>query len=462
MMTEVWFRNPEFYVKELVEVGVANIVWDRGYVHKKRIDPDKHAQLYFGFAIPYRVLMVGEQGTAELRQDHGMDNPFAVYPTWVYGDDLTILEDMLENPAGQNMVACNDKKTPVDERPVWGQEHRVVVTDLPNINTGPGRKMMRILKELQEDYPDAILHVHGLYSYRTCFGLGFRSADVEPRSTAAKGKVILTSGKEVRYEQVVKSADAATVLGFKPVDLNVPRNRCMFNIKSAMWAGQYYNDIFNYKSQRSQSKSVDTTSPDAEFKPDTNNRTFTKNLLAPQEGDKFHCTTCSLQNECKYFRDGAVCTLPDAEPKELATFFRTRDSSMIIDGLGILMQANSRRLERSIKEEELFNEVNPEVTKMINQVFDQGIKLAKLVDPSLRGGAKVQVSVGPGGSAQINGGTPRDMVATVIRQLESQGIAREDITPDMVKGLLEGMANPDKTSRAVEGTVIAHNDEKSA
>lgn len=458
--TEVWFRNPDNYVRELVECGVGRIAWDRGFLYKKKIDAVKHAQLYYGNALDYRILLIGDQGTAELRRGDTLEKPTAVYPTWTYGEDLSILESLLENPVGRDMIACNDKSIPADERPVWGQEHRVVISDLPSVSTGPGRKMMSVLKTLQEDYPDAILHIHGLYGYRTAFGMGFGAADIEPRTVAQKGKVTLPSGQEEKFEAVVAHPQWATVIGFKPVELKVPRVRCMFNIKSALWAGKNYNSIYNYQTRSTALAAVDTTSSDKDFKPPTNNRSMTKNGLVAKEGDKFVCNTCSLQNECKHFRDGSVCTLPDAEPKELAAFFKTRDSALIIDGLGILMQANARRLERSIRIEETFGEVSPEVTKHLGQVMDQGIKLAKLVDPNLRGGAKVQVNVGPGGQASVSTANPRQLIATAIRELEGRGIKREDITQEMIQGLLAGMANPEQAQRSIEGTVVAHREEQ--
>jgi hypothetical protein len=460
-MTEVWFRNPDNYIRELVEVGVGEIAWDRGLLVKKHIDPVKHAMLYFGDSIPYRVLMIGDQGTAELRRGDTLEKPTAVYPTWCYGEDLTILEEMLDNPVGKDLVACNDKSLPADERPVWGQEHRVVVSDLPSVTTGPGRQMLRVLKELQEDHPEAILHIHGLYGFRTAFGMGFGAADFEPRTAAQKGKVHLPSGKEEKYEQVQAHPHWVTVMGFKPVDLKVPRVRCMFNIKSAMWAGEHYDEIFNFKTKAAGTV-IDTLSSDADHKTPVNNRSMTKNGVVVRNGDKFHCNTCSLQNDCKHFRDGSVCTLPDAEPKELAAFFKTRDSDQIIDGLGILMQANARRLERTISQEEMFGEISSEVTKMLGQVFDQGIKLAKLVDPNLRGGTKVQVNVGPGGHASLSSSNPRQLIAQAVRELENQGIPREEITQDMITGLLQGMANPEKTAQAIQGTVIAHKDERAS
>lgn len=456
MSTEVWFRNPHNYIKELVEVGVGMIAWDRGLLVKKRIDPVKHAGLYFGNAIQFRALLVGAQGTAEYRNGDPLDKPTAVYPTWCYGEELNILEEILDHPPGEDLVACNDDTVPPDERPVWGQEHRVVISDIPNLSTGPGRKFISVLRTLQEDYPKAILHVHGLYGFRGAFGSGFGAADIEPRTSAQKGKLYFPSGREEPFERGIAHPQWITLMGFKPVDMKIPRNRCMYNIKSAIWAGENYDKIFNFQTRPVGADLIDTTSPDSEFEPLTNNRVMMRNGVPTLPGDKFECNSCSLAMTCKHYRDGAVCSLPGEEsPNDLAKIFKTRDSSQIIDGLGLLVAANTKRLERGIKEEAAFGDVSPEVTKLLNGVFQQGIALAKLVDPSLRGGARVQVNVGAGGQASVAMANPKQLIASAVRELEAQGIARADITPDMIKGMLEGMANPAAAQRSIESTVIS-------
>lgn len=459
MPTEVWFRNPDNYIRELVECGVTWVAWDRGYLVKKKIDPTMHARLYFGSSAEYRALTIGVQGTAEYKMGDEFGHPSAVYPTWSYGEEISLLEDFIERPVGKDMISCNDMSIPDDERPVWGQEHRVIITDLPPINTGPVRRFLTVLKTLQEDYPDCIVHIHGIYGYRAAFGMGFGAADIEPRTNAQKGKVYLPSGKEERYERVQAHPEWVTSLGFKPVDLQVPRNRCMYNIKSALWAGKYYDEIFNFKTKREPRAVVDIDSTDQDFTPPINNRIMTRNGVKAVEGDKFACNTCTLQNTCKYFREGAVCTVPGAEPADLAKMFKTRDSALILDGLGTLVAANTRRLERGMREEEAFGDVSPEVTRILGQVFDQGVKLAKLVDPALRGGARVQVNVGPGGAASIQSADPRQLIATAVRELEARGVPREEITNEMIAGLLSAMADPDNAQRAIEGTVIASRDE---
>lgn len=453
MSTEVWFRNPHNYIRELVETGECHIVWDRGLLVKKRLDAVKHASLYFGQTFDYRVLLVGEQGTAELRRGDTLMSPSAVYPTWVYGEDAALLEEILQRPPGEDARACLDTTVPPDERPVWQQEHRVVIVEFPPANTGPGRRFMRYLKELQEEYPQSIIHAHGLYAWRPAFGMGLGAADIEPRAAAAKGKVHLPSGKEVPYEHAQHHAKWVTSLGFKPIDLTIPRVRCMYNIKSALWAGKHYDELYNFRINRDGSP-PDALTSDAAFKPKplANPNYVPAEFRKAAEGDRYLCDVCSLQNNCKYFRSGAVCSVPGAEPTELARFFNSRNADLIIDGLGTLVAANTHRLERGLKYEEIDGDLSPEVSKMMGQVFDQGVKLAKLIDPSLAGGAKVQVNVN--GAASVSTTNPRQLIASAVRELESRGINREDITPEMIQGLLTGMNDESAKARAIEGTVV--------
>lgn len=457
-MTEVWFRNPSTYIKELVECGESRIAWDRGFLVKKRIDPISFASLYYGQAYPWRVLLVGQQGTAEFRNGSTVNKPFAVYPTFVYGMPAALLEDMLARPVGEDVEACTEVSTPKEDRPVQGQEHRVVVTGLPVGNVGVGRQFLRYLKELQEDYPKAILHVHGLYSYKLAFGMGFAAADTEARTLAAKGKVTLPSGNETKYEHLRGHQQWIEVLGFKPVDLEIPRNRCMFNIKSALWAGEHYDELYNFK-VRGEGNATDFTTPQDQYTPPTADRPHAGRLKAGP-ADKFLCDSCSLQNNCKYFRNGAVCSVPGAEPVRLAKMFNTRNADDIIDGLGTLLATNSNRLERGLRVEQIDGELDPEVSKTMGQVFEQGVKLAKLLEPQrFSPGTRLQVNVGAGGAAAISASNPRQLVAAAYRELEQQGFSREKITEKMIQGVLEGMVSPESRQKAIKGTVISSHDE---
>jgi hypothetical protein len=456
-MSEAWFRNPHNYIRELVEVGVSTIVWDRGALIKRRIDPVVHATLHYG-AQPFRLLLVGQQGAAELTPGRSLARPKAVYPVWTYGEETAILEEIVTQPVGADPSVCAPGLAAPDETPVLGQEHRVIVSEFPASGTGPGRQFLRYLKELQEDHPECIIHLHGVYSWRVAFGLGFRAADIDPRYDAQKGKVVLPAGGSMTYEQASRNPKWITALGYKPVDLKEPRNRCMFNIKSANWAAEHYVNLHALPTATTKRRTVvDTETPDALVKTPTGKIPLP---VAALPTDKHLCNTCSVSTSCSFYRAGAVCSVPGAEPKELAEYFQTRDSETIIDGLATLLGAQARRLEQGVTEETIDGDLKPEVTKILNTLFDRGVALAKLVNPALRD-PKLAINMGPNSQALILNGSTSQMTAALVRSLEQQGIPRDQITPDMISNALSALAaQKGNIPRAIEGTVIEHRDEK--
>lgn len=460
--TEVWFRNPHSYIRELVETRTPNIIWDRGSLYLKKIDPIKHADAYYPTDIDWNILVTGdkEQGCVRVRRGGSLERPDAVYPVWDYGDPFEVLEELCQRPPGEDREICEDTSTPLSARPVWGQESRVIIQRFPPLTGGVGRKFMSQLAELQKDYPDAIIHIHGAFSYRISFGLGFRSADIEPRTQASKGSITIPPGRDMVWEKAVAAQQWIHLLGFRLPDLAEPRNRCMYNIESAKWAAKNWNSQIKF-STRFKTSGILNPGPGAPTVmgvPESALKTYSRSY-AVREGDKFQCDVCSLQTTCKYFRSGAVCSLPDAEPVELATFFKTRDSDRIIDGLGTLIAINTRRLERGLNDEEMLGELDPEVSKIIKQISDQGVKLAKLVNPAL-GTPRVGVYVGPGGTASVAATNPKQLVAAIISELEARGIQRQDITPKMIEQLLSEKVEPQpvraQVAAQVDHQVIEH------
>jgi hypothetical protein len=458
--TEVWFRNPDNYVRELVDAGCRNVVWDKGYLKKKKIDPVRHANNYFA-GFPFRVLDLGnpEQGCAEYLPGDVYGKPSAVYPVVSFVEDkdaISVLEELMQTPHGDSIELCHNPNTPEEERPVFGQEHRVVVTDLPDMSSGRGRAFARSLRDLQADYPECTLHIHGLYSWHTLFGFGFRSVDFEPRSSAQKGKIIMPMGREMKYEAAPILVNWVSLLGFKPAELADPKRRCVYNIKSALWAADHYseNERIRFKRNAALGPATDTESSDAEFKPSTTIAVRTGPKVAPLPTDKVTCDNCSLANGCKVYRAGAVCSLTQ-EGKSLAEMLRSRDSGQIIDGLGAILHKQATRLEQALDDEDEFQELSPDVTAMLNATFKNGVTLAKLVDPNLRAGPKVAVNVGPGvGGVSVGiGVSPQQVMGNVVAHLENMGIERSQITPKMVQDVLRQMNGEQPDPKIIEGQV---------
>lgn len=450
MTTEVWLRNPADFIREAVEVNHLMFAWDRGYLVKRTLDGQKYLNLQVPEPLQYRMLLIGDE-TIEVNRQSSVDKPAAVYPTWRYGEDQALLEEIIFQPVGEDASLCEDDEIPREIRPVLGQEHRVVITDLPKASSGIGRRFLRYLIDLQEEVPQCILHLHGLYSYRVNFGLGFRAADIDPRTTAQKGKVYLPMGREVRYEATANNMQWVNLLGFKYADLEIPRQRCMYNIKSALWAAEHWGENVKFKTHAPE-HTPDIHSSTA-IQPTTNK--FRSFHAKKQPGDMFTCDTCSLADECKYYRQGAVCSVPRSDGKKLSDMFRSRDSDQIIDALGSVIAKQADRVETGLEYEDLDGDLSPEVTKMMNSLFANGVKLAKLINPELnKGGQSVMVSVG--GNHATGVFNPQQLTARVVAALEEQGVARKDITPELVQSVLDPNSN---TEEVIEATVVSEETE---
>lgn len=169
-----------------------------------------------------------------------------------------------------------------------------------------------------------------------------------------------------------------------------------------------------------------------------------------------------------------MCTVPNSDGKQLADMFGSRDPERIIDALGEL---NARMAERAIDamEGELPTEdraLDPTVSTALSQVFANGVKLAKLIDPKLSGGSGgsgTTVNIGITGSARqqvtatrTDESQTRELAATVIAELEAEGHQRSQITEDMVREKLKeyvAAERPRLPRGVVEGQVIEGDDD---
>lgn len=443
-MPEAWFRNPTFYVRELAEVGprASWIVWDRGVVHRNRLDPKRYITDRFGPTVEPRILMVGPQGTAELRRDSDLDAPTAVYPTWEYGrQGWEELEEMCARWAGEEGCFWAPPRGTPDELPVPGQEHRVVVIRSPKASTGIGRQFLLDLARLQAEYPECIIHLHGANAWRVAFGTGLASADVEARTLAAKHKVMLPNGREMELHEAPEWTMWINLLGFRADDLGVPRNRCLYNIHSALWAADNFERDLYFKHRRIYGGLSDWPTLEPH---ETRRKVFV--LGDTVDGDKVLCDVCSVAPTCKLYRDGGVCGIPDTDVSTLATAFKSRDATRIIDGLGSLMAVNVSRLETGLRQEDDSEEgLSPVVSKIIDSLFDQGQKLAKLLNPML--GVKVNANL-QGSIDGVSTGSVSALTAGIIAELEAMGTPREEITTELVMAVLARTAEKQEAIEA--------------
>lgn len=378
----------------------------------------------------YRCLVVGDEDTVEFRRDYGHRNPWAVYPTWNYQTDkLAMLEEL-----------CTSS--------IDAPEHRISIVNLPLVTTGLGRAFYRTLGEIQRDYPEAILHLHGLDSYRLAFGFGFASVDIDPMKRSVKS-LVLPNGRVVGLMNLRAYLQWISVLGFSiPALTDDSGARIAYNIRSAEWAAEHWTENFSF---RVQGKGVDPDAIDPE--PAQAFDVHPRKSVATV-GDKVLCDQCSLSLTCKFYRTGEVCSLPGSEAAQLATTFKTRDPDTIMDGMSRLMAINARRLEDGLDREDAYGgsdvgAVDPTITNLISSLFDQAGKLAKMIDPKrFTMSPKVVTNVNLPGTP--GAGSPQQtLVANIVRELEAEGHARQDITQEMVESKIARMSAIDVP--AIEG-----------
>jgi hypothetical protein len=310
----------------------------------------------------------------------------------------------------------------------------IVITGLPSFGTGVGKSIVRRLVEFQNDYPECCVFMDGMTSYNALFGMNFQACNIDPLNLAKNDAVMLPSGRQAKTHSFPQHSQWIHLLGFSLPDLREQGKRVRFNIKSALWAAENYQKDIAFK----------TRQPSQPVDPNALVHVPEQTILSVgvgQEGDKVNCDTCSLQLSCKVYREGSVCNLPKSEGKNLAKMFGTRDADTIVDALGVLVGKQADRVQRGMAQEEILGELDPEVGKQLNSTIDNGIKLAKLIDPSRAGGAKVQVNVGQGSAAEIKLANPQVVMGQVIREIQQQtGIPASQITPDMIANQLRMMA----------------------
>lgn len=424
--TETWYRNPANYIREIDECGVQNIVWDYGYLYRRKIDVHKYMRMK-ATGKNYRYMVIASEGAEEFATRSG-DTPIAWYPVWTYEDGIDELEKL-----------C------ADENPV-SKRHLVVVMNILALNTPLGKELLKEIVNMQADYPKCEIMIHGTYAHHTLIRQQFKVITCEPR-TIATGTILLPTGKKVFMPADLKPyMNWIRLLGYKANELDIPRNRCMFNIKSIEWAAVNYNREDNIRFNADPDNVVDYESPREMFEPVVTKTYKTRMNLKSAPGDMYVCNSCSLMFDCKLYREGAVCAVPGSEPKELAAFFKTRDSGTIIDGIAEVAQIQSDRLVQGLEREQVLQQLDPEVTKIANSLVATGEKLAKLVDPSLRN-PKVAINLNGNGPTQVQIGDPRQYIAAAFREFELAGIPRSKVTPAMVENVLKGMGVTDAYNR---------------
>lgn len=474
---DLWIRQPYTFLTEALQEGFRGFTWHIGMAMAKKLDPIARIRIgALGYSQDVRLMLIDHAGAPEFGLFSTYDKPLAVYPTWACDEDWSILEGLVKKNVADDEALCSNTDIRPEHRPVFGQKHRVVIHRLPPAHNHADL-MLRIMS-LQEKYPDCELFVSGLASFDFMFSWGLKAGDMRPSCMTGNQifpKVVLPSGKKLGEHQEnevydPRYADWFDLLGITQDDLlgSYVTDRKLFprfTLRSAQWARRNYSLVSPFVLDRTRNKKrfralepglVEASN--ATFVLPAARRRVMRNIgMDIGELDKFACDTCILQNACTLYREGAVCSLKGSEGVALADAFGTRSASRIIDGLSELLKKQAERLEDSMAAEDPADP-NPDITRQLNAVFGNGVKLAKLIDPSLAGGPSVQVNVGvgAGGNASIVAQQdPRQLTASIVRELESQGIPRDKITGEMIAGVFKSMGMDATKKQAITAAKVS-------
>lgn len=457
-MVDLWLMQSQRYIDVALEEGFRKFTW-----HAARLLTSKHelfswVRAHSSAYGPVRVMIIDHSGAPEYSTFAGYEKPMAVYPTWSPDEGWDSLEWLMQNDVGQDKDLCGNTSIQVQMRPVYGQKHRVVVHRIPP--SGQERQdFMLQMREVQLRYPDVELFVSGANRFSDLFGIGLKAVDYYPHALSPTGaaahRTILPTGKQlikdITYDR--RYQDWFTLIGLAQEDILDVNDQVRVCLRAAAWAKRNFQSVtpFVVQPMRGGRNTVFRPSEfrmvsDKDFILPAARRRVMRNIgFSTDELDQYTCDTCIVHNACTLYREGSVCIVKGSDAVALADAFGSRSADVIMTGLSKLLEKNAERLENALVNEEAAGELDPEVTKLSKTVFDQGVKLVKLIDPSKAGGTKVQVNVGVGAGGQANVGIassdPKQLMATIVAELEAAGIPRDKIDSNMVKGVLRNMAN---------------------
>ena len=460
-MVDLWISQPFKFMETALDEGFRKFTWHSAELFKSNNEVLSWFRAHTAGYGPAEMMLINFTGAILYDNYSNYTSPKAVYPTWASDEKREDLIWLMENNVAEMPDFYASTKVQSEFRPVKGQEHSVVVHRIPP--AGDERQLFMLqMREIQKAYPKVKLMISGAKKFADIFGFGFGAVDYFPDEYTHSGiscnRVVLPTGKILPDDRAfdMRYTDWFDLVGMDQADMFLQQERVRMCLRSARWASLFWDNVTPFVAPAKGRGGKTTVFVPTEYNKvrDTDfvlpaaRRRLMRNVgINAGELDKFRCDTCILMNACTLYREGAVCAVKGSETVGLADAFGTRNVDAIIGALGQITVRNAQRLEDAMAAEDP-NELDPEVTKLSKTVFDQGTKLAKLIDPNLNGGAKVQVNVGvgAGGNAQVAVGSadPKQLMATIVADLEMAGIPREAIDSTMIKGVLRNMAQTDQ------------------
>ena len=144
--------------------------------------------------------------------------------------------------------------------------------------------------------------------------------------------------------------------------------------------------------------------------------------------------------------------MTDSETRKLADLALSRNADDVVTMLQSVVSKQAERVETRIEDEKFADKgFDPDIDKMLNNLFRNGTTLAKLLNPAL-GRPLVQINGNITPSAQVAQADPRALASTVIAELEASGVKREDMTQEMIEEYMRSKYAP-KQIEAIDAEV---------
>jgi len=467
---EMWVFNPGPRLDICLEEGIYDFVFhQKTYQFKPNmaISPQKHLE-QLGRNFPWRVILIDyhEDIALMFTNEKGWSAPAGVFPMWSAHNSTAKLNKILDRYPKPGTVVGQFTGTSEPFRVVEGQEQRVVICNFPGASI-QWENVFRDLVEAKREHPEIIFHSNGQKTLARTLGVGIDSFD-HPVTIAWRDDqpdLLLANGKTLSYGAYKTSRDHETwarLIGMRareifeqPDRTRKSRRMYTFNLRSMKWAFANYEQVWSMRI--ADESEVDVNDPDSSWIPlDLKYRPRT-NMMT----DKWLCDLCSISHRCPYSKPGAICVVEDTEAATLAKNFKSRNAQSILDGLGILLGAQTERTHDALKAEKARNQNNPdeqrfspEVTRMLAHTFDQGVTLARLVDPFLgvaagRGGNQ-RVRAVAAGSAELGNATPQELAAGMMKELERAGHDISQLSPDEARDFLARIVPADTMPQHVD------------
>lgn len=480
MATELWLRNPQRSIRQALTEGVERFVFDQALLNHRRQSAHAFMREHFsGAGLNPEFIIVGDQGARLHNLFTEFANPLAVWPVWTFGDDLEVLEQYLQAPHGEDVLLCTDEEIESSVRPVYRQPHRVFIAGIKNPHLPVVAKQIAEVRALCNDYPEAETHLTGAQAFSLLFGWGWNSVDWSADPLRVNGTIQFPNGWVLGFADREKwdmYSDWVELVGWS-MKKTSRLELVNFHLRSVKWAAENYTSDARYKRRFS------PTSTELEGLAPSQMRSLTMQKTAnwrrartvaaralpmyeSADGDKALCNHCVLRTSCNLARADMVCAIEGTEMGELAKYLGTRNTDSIIEGMLKLLSVQADRMEDALVDERNNGETSPEVTRQMNSVFKNAGVVAKLIDPNLNGkGTTItnQTLNVHGSPTAVSMTDPRQVMSAIVKELEQAGIPRNEITMDMIKGILSQSgqdAEQVSQRQAIEGAVVENTAKK--